>query len=84
MKGNAQAIKIWNTIPKKNQTILLNNVFCGNCNNVRAIGDAAAILDADDLIVVGACISCSKKCVRLIEINVGYKQSSGNHQAIIM
>lgn len=76
MNGNTQAKMTWDTIPKRDQMLILNNIFCTNCRVVRSISDPTATLEKDTLIIVGVCTKCNNRCARLVEVKENSKNNT--------
>jgi tetratricopeptide (TPR) repeat protein len=70
MKGNPQAITVWNQIASSDQQKLLTNVFCSHCHEVRSTSDPTVTIDKKDFLIKGDCATCGKRVVRYVEVDV--------------
>lgn len=67
IKQTPQAKKFWSNIDPKNKLILLNNVWCVECNKVTSIGNTDMKIVRGDLIIKGVCTRCGGEVCRVVE-----------------
>ena len=66
-KMTPQAQAFWDSISARNQTLILNNVWCGSCRTSRTLVRYGGRIEHRDLILEGECGSCGAQAGRLVE-----------------
>lgn len=66
-KFSPAAKKLWDKIPKENQKLLQNNVWCGACSAQTAIVDFAGRVLSGCLLLEGKCSHCGGDVARFLE-----------------
>ena len=66
-KFTPQARKMWEQIPTRHKTRILNKVWCGNCAKATTILYLDGKLIHDELLLEGKCCRCGNDVARLIE-----------------
>ncbi len=61
------AKRLWDTIPTRHKTQILNNVWCGDCTKMTTIVRYTGRMEGRDLVLEGECERCGGKVARLIE-----------------
>ena len=63
----AEAKALWDSIPRKIQEQLINNVWCPSCSGMTTITDFRGDVEEGDLILMGNCVKCGRSVARVIE-----------------
>ena len=66
-KFTHEAYRIWNELSCDIKEKLLNNVFCGSCEDTTTIIDYVGKTSRNDLVLNGKCKKCGHEVARLIE-----------------
>lgn len=53
-----EAHRLWNSIPKEQQALLLDNAFCPKCRQVTTIIEYSGSVERGDLVLDGRCKRC--------------------------
>ncbi len=61
------AKRIWDAIPTRHKTQILNNVWCVHCAKVTTIVRYSGRMEGGNLVLEGECERCGGKVARLIE-----------------
>lgn len=62
-----EARRLWSSIPKEQQALLLDNVFCQKCRQVTTIIEYTGSVERGDLVLDGRCQQCGSEVARVIE-----------------
>jgi hypothetical protein len=61
------AKRFWDSMDESSRLVVLNNVWCANCQDVRKIVEFRGEIEKGDLILRGDCASCGSVVARLVE-----------------
>lgn len=61
------AEKIWRSMPKADQDLILASVWCSHCRGSCAMVDYSADMIGADLLLSGKCRTCGGEVRRLVE-----------------
>ena len=61
------AKRLWDTIPARHKTQILNNVWCVHCAKTTTIVRYTGRMEGKNLVLEGACERCGGNVARLIE-----------------
>jgi hypothetical protein len=62
-----EAQQRWEHIPTDNQALILDHVWCPQCDQLRRIALDGGTIIADDLVITGTCTICGHRTARLLE-----------------
>jgi len=67
VKFTTEAKGLWGSIPLIARKKLLSNVWCPHCTQATIITDYSGDVQGESLILIGSCVTCGGKVVRVVE-----------------